>query len=88
MKTLSRVSREIQNAKFGTELLFVNIHWQKNIHDFTLMMWMKGKKGWGALASVGIFKPRIQMCLIQVHKLLSCFNDVASAAVFRRLTMI
>jgi hypothetical protein len=53
------------------------------------MMWMKGKKvgEGGTLASIGIFKLRIQMYSIQVHKLLSCFNDAASAVVFRRLTI-
>jgi hypothetical protein len=51
-------------------------------------MWMTRKKGIKTSASVGIFKPRFHMCSIEVHKLVSRFNDAASAAVFRRLMMI
>jgi hypothetical protein len=51
-------------------------------------MWMTRKKRIKTSVSVGIFKPRFQLCSIKVNKLLSCFNDAASAAVFRRFMMI
>jgi hypothetical protein len=87
MKTLTQVYQLIRNAKFGTEFLFVNIQWQKypRLHTHDVDDRQERNK---TSASVGIFKIRFQMCSIQVHKLLSCFNDAASAAVFRRLMMI